>query len=59
MDLEKAYDKVRRRELWSVLEEYGVRGRLGKGVKAFYKNSRMCVRVGRGESEMCYVSMAV
>ena len=52
LDLEKAYDRVRRRELWRVLRVYGIRGSLLRGVKAFYRGSRMCVRVGRGESGM-------
>lgn len=52
LDLEKAYDRIKRGELWRVLEEYGIGGKLGEGIKAFYRNSRMCVRVGGGESEM-------
>ena len=37
--------------MWNVLEEFGVLGRLGRGIKALYNNCRMCVRVGREESE--------
>ena len=47
MDLEKAYDRVCTKKLWLVMEEYGVKGNLLKGIKAFYLNSRACVRVKR------------
>ncbi len=37
MDLEKAYDRVDREALWSVLRIYGVGGQLLKGIQAFYR----------------------
>ncbi len=37
MDLEKAYDRVDREALWSVLKIYGVGGELLKGIQAFYR----------------------
>ncbi len=46
MDLEKAYDRVAREALWSVLRIYGVGGQLLKGIQAFYKEANACVRVG-------------
>ncbi len=39
MDLEKAYDRVDREALWSVLKIYGVDGQLLKGIQAFYKKN--------------------
>ena len=51
MDLEKAYDRIDREGLWDVLRMYGVGGRLLRGVKSFYTDSRACVRVGQSESE--------
>ncbi len=43
MDLEKAYDRVDREALWTVLKIYGVGGQLLKGIQAFYKRSKcMC-----------------
>src|ERR1041384_409583 len=45
VDLEKAYDRVNRRELCQVLCEYGVRGKLLDGLRAMYENSKACVRV--------------
>ncbi len=35
MDLEKAYDRVDRDALWSVLRIYGVSGQLLKGYRLF------------------------
>ena len=46
VDLEKAYDTVRRDKLWQVLEEYGIEGKLLGAVKAFYDKSEACVRIG-------------
>ena len=51
LDLEKAYDRVDRGKLWEVLGECGVVGKLGRGLRAFYKNSRACVRIKRRETE--------
>ncbi len=45
MDLEKAYDRVDREALWSVLRIYGVGGQLVKGIHAFYKEANACVRM--------------
>ena len=47
MDLEKAYDRVCRKKLWSVLRSYGVGMNLMDDIRAFYKNCRSCVRVRR------------
>ncbi len=46
MDLEKAYGRVDREALWSVLNIYGVGGRLLKGMQAHYREANACVRVG-------------
>ncbi len=43
MDLEKAYDRIDREALWTVLRLYGLRDRLLKGVKTLYVNSKACV----------------
>ena len=51
MDLEKAYDRVDREALWKVLMMYGVGGSLLRAVKAFYVDSRACVRAGGGVSD--------
>ncbi len=44
MDLEKAYDRVDREALWSVLRIYGVGGQLLKGIQTFYREANACVR---------------
>lgn len=51
MDLEKAFDKLEWTAMWDVLKVYGVDGRMLKGVKAFYKNGKACIRVGEEMSE--------
>ena len=40
IDLEKAYDKVWREDLWKTLGKYGVPGRLLKAVKSLYEKVR-------------------
>ncbi len=40
-----------REGLWTVLRLYGLGGRLLKGVKSFYVNSRACVRLGNDVSD--------
>ena len=45
VDLEKAYDKVCRADLWRALREYGIGGRLLGAIEALYKESKACVRV--------------
>ena len=59
MDLEKAYDRVDRNALWSVLNIYGVGGKLLRAVKSLYKWSRACVRVGNECSEWFLVKMGL
>ena len=45
VDLEKAYDKVWRADLWRALREYGIGGRLLGAIEALYKENKACVRV--------------
>ncbi len=42
MDLEKAYDRVDREALLSMLKIYGVGGQLLKGIQAFYREANTC-----------------
>ena len=51
MDLEKAYDRVDRDALWTIVKMYGVNEKLVKAMQSFYSGSKACVRVGRKESE--------
>ena len=47
IDLEKAYDKVWRVDLWSAMKEHGIGGscRLLRSIEALYKESKTGVRV--------------
>ena len=45
VDLEKAYDKVCRKELWEALKRYGVVSDLLRAIRAVYQASEACVRV--------------
>ena len=44
MDLEKAYDKVCKEDLWRVLHECGVDGYLIRSINSLYNGSRAYVR---------------
>ncbi len=59
MDLEKAYDRVNREALWSVLQIYDVGGQLLKGIQAFYREVNASVRVGAEFSESFAVEVGV
>ena len=59
MDLEKAYDRVVREELWKVLSVYGLDEQLIQGVKSLYCESKACVRVGEELTDWFDISMGV
>ncbi len=59
MDLEKAYDRVDREALWSVLKIYGVGGQLLKWIQAFYREANASVRVGGKYSKSFPVEVGV
>ena len=46
VDLEKAYDRVDREDLWKVLRQYGVTGKLLEAVRSMYDGTSACVRDG-------------
>ena len=46
IDLQKAFDSVKRKELWKALEEHGVHNDLIKAIKSFYHNPESLVRIG-------------
>ncbi len=45
VDLEKAFDSVPRTRLFSVLYDYGVRGKLLDAIRGLYRNSTAMVRI--------------
>ncbi len=51
--IEKGYDRVDIKALWSVLKIYGVGGQLLKEIQDFYREANACVRVGGEFSEFC------
>ena len=59
VDLEKAYDKVCREELWETLQRYGVSGGLLRAIKSLYQASEACVRVDGEVSEWFEVKQGV
>ena len=59
MDLENAYDKLYREELWECLQRYSVSGHLLRAIKAMYQVSVACVRVDGVMSEWFDVKQRV
>ena len=51
LDLEKKNDRVDRDAMWNVLRLYGIGGRLLRGVKSLYVDSKACVILGNEVSE--------
>ncbi|KAI5644163.1 reverse transcriptase (RNA-dependent DNA polymerase) domain-containing protein [Phthorimaea operculella] len=52
VDLEKAYDRVVRNELWSALSMHGVSSSLIRALKSLYKDSSACVRINGAYTEL-------
>ena len=59
MDLEKAYDRIDRDAMWSVLGMYGVEGKLLRAIQSLYAESEACVRVCREEGEWFSVKVGL
>ena len=59
LDLEKAYDTVRRDKLLQVLEEYGIHGSLRGAVREFYKKREACVKIGDKMSRWFQITRGV
>ena len=53
MDQEKVYDRVDWEVLWNILKIYDVGGRLVGGIKTFYRETSVCMRVD-GELSECF-----
>ncbi|KAJ0183432.1 hypothetical protein K1T71_001408 [Dendrolimus kikuchii] len=45
VDLEKAFDRVVRKDLWDILPGYGINGQLMRAVQSTYEDCMACVRV--------------
>ena len=59
VDLERAFDKVVRKELWDILPEYGINGKLLQAVQSSYIGCRACVRLDDGMSPWFDVNIGV
>lgn len=59
VDLEKAYDKVERDDLWSTLSVYGVDGNLIRALKSLYDGSSACVRINGAYSDWFAIGKGV
>jgi hypothetical protein len=44
IDQEKAFDRVERNKLWSILEIYGIQGQLLENIMALYSVSQSAVK---------------
>ncbi|VDP18006.1 unnamed protein product [Soboliphyme baturini] len=51
VDLEKAYDRIPRNNLWTCLRAYGIDGQLLRAVQSLYSDSRCCIRVNGVKSK--------
>ena len=59
IDLQKAFDSVKRKELWKALEEHGVDNNLIKAIQSFYDNPESMVRIGGETSEKFKIDVGV
>ncbi len=59
MDLEKAYNRVDKEVLWSILMVYGVGGWLLKQIKSFDRATNTCVKVNGELSDSSDTRMGV
>ena len=50
IDFKKAYDRVPHFGLFAKIQQFGVQGRALQFIEALYANSRIRVRVGRGDA---------
>ncbi|KAI5639199.1 reverse transcriptase (RNA-dependent DNA polymerase) domain-containing protein [Phthorimaea operculella] len=59
VDLEKAYDRVVRNELWSALSTHEMSGILVRALKSLYKDSSACVRINGAFTELFNIEKGV
>lgn len=55
VDMEKAFDRIRREDVWNVLKRRGVKQQLIEGIKSLYENTVNYVRV-RNEASRTFIS---
>ena len=59
IDIKKAYDTVWRKGLWKCLWDKGIRGKMWRVLKDFYRATRCKIRVGKGVTEEFSVEKGV
>ena len=59
IDIKKAYDTVWRKGLWKCLWDKGIRGKMWRVIKDFYRSTRCKIRVGKGVTEEFSVEKGV
>ena len=52
IDMNKAYNRVCHKVLWSDLYEFGIRGKLLKAIISTYTNARDSIRIGEDITEL-------
>jgi len=59
LDLEKAFDRVNRNQLWQILNRRGIPYRLIGVIKSLYKNTSVQIDTGRKIIEKIYINQGV
>ena len=59
MDLEKAFDRVYRNQLWQILNRRGILYQLTEVIKSLYKNASIQIDTGKKVLEKTYINHEV
>src|SRR5215475_4051120 len=59
LDLEKAFDRVNRNQLWQILNRRGIPYRLIEVIKSLYKNTSVQIDTGKKILDKIYIYQAV
>jgi len=59
LDLEKAFDRVDRNQLWQILNRRGISYRLIEAIKNLYKNTDVQIDTGKKILEKIYINQEV
>jgi hypothetical protein len=59
LDLEKTFDRVKRNQLWQILNKRGIPYRLNEVIKSLYKNTSVQIDTGRKILEKIYINQGV
>ena len=59
LDLEKAFDRLDRNQLWQILNRRGISYRLIEAIKSLYKNTDVQIDTGKKILEKIYINQEV